>query len=215
LLEAFRSLRTSLHLSARKHGKHCFLFAGAHADDGKSFCAAGYALTLARQGVRTLLIDTDLRSPSLEEMLFKSRNRPGLTDVLEGRISLSDAIVHTSVPRLDFLPAGPLLPEASELLTRKGIETTLENARQRYECLILDSAPVQSVSDPLLLAQAVDSILLIVRYAQTPRKAALRAIQLFEEQGTPVDGIVLNSANPTSLYTYETPVLKPATHSSK
>lgn len=201
ILEAFRSLRTSLHLSARKQGKHCFLFAGAQPGDGKSFCSTGYALTLARQGVRTLLIDADLRAPSLEETFLKNRNLPGLTEVLEGSMQLDEAIVPTSIPNLDLLPAGNLRTDASELLTRKGIQATLENARQRYDCLILDSAPVQSVSDSLLLAQAVDSVLLVVRYACTPKKAALRAIQLFEDQGTPVVGIVINNANPTSLYT--------------
>jgi len=200
ILEAFRSLRTSLHLSARKQGKHCFLFAGAQAGDGKSFCSTGYALTLARQGVRTLLIDADLRSPSLEETFLKSRNLPGLTQILEGQKRLSEVIVPTSIPNLDLLPAGNLRTDASELLTRKGMRETLESARQRYDCLILDSAPVQAVSDSLLLAQAVDSVLLVVRYASTPRKAALRAIQLFEDQGTPVEGIVINNANPISLY---------------
>jgi len=204
ILEAFRSLRTSLHLSARKQGKNCFLFTSAQPDDGKSFCSLGYALTLAKQGVKTLLIDADLRSPSLEHAIFKTRSLPGLTEVLEGSLKLTEAIVPTSIPGLDFLPAGKVLPEASELLTRKGVHATLNSARQRYDCLVLDSAPVQSVSDSLLLAQAVDSVLLVVRYASTPRKAALRAIHLFQDQGTPVEGIVFNSANPTSMYGYYT-----------
>ncbi len=202
ILEAFRSLRTSLHLSARKQGKNCFLFTSAQPDDGKSFCSMGYALTLARQGVKTLLIDADLRSPSLEQSIFNSHSLPGLTEVLEGTLKLADAIIPTSIPGLDFLPAGRILPEASELLTRKGVHATLNSARQRYDCLVLDSAPVHSVSDSLLLAQAVDSVLLVVRYASTPRKAAMRAIHLFQDQGTPVEGIVFNSANPTSMYGY-------------
>jgi Mrp family chromosome partitioning ATPase len=110
------------------------------------------------------------------------------------------ATIHN--PLLDFLPAGRILPEASELLTRKGVHATLNSARQRYDCLVLDSAPVHSVSDSLLLAQAVDSVLLVVRYASTPRKAALRAIHLFQDQGTPVEGIVFNGASPTSMYGY-------------
>jgi capsular exopolysaccharide synthesis family protein len=200
LMEAFRSLRTSLHLSARKKGKHCFLVTGPQPGDGKSFCAIGYALTLARQGVKTLLIDADLRSPSLEQTLFRSRSRSGLTDVLEGHLKLSDAIIPTSISGLDFLPAGSLLQNASELLTCTGVQSTLEEARMLYDCLILDSAPLQTVSDSLLLAQSVDSILLVVRYGETAKKAAHRAIQQFEDQGTPVAGIVFNSANPTSLY---------------
>jgi capsular exopolysaccharide synthesis family protein len=200
VLEAFRSLRTSLHLSARKRGKNCFLFTSALPDDGKSFCSIGYAVTLARQGVRTLLVDADLRSPSLEMTIFGSKDRRGLADVLDGSTRLSHAIVQTSSDGLDLLPAGKVLLNASELLTRKGIRTILNTARERYDCIVIDSAPVQSVSDAMLLAEAVDTVCLVVRYATTPRKAAMRAIHLFQDRGTPVEGIVFNGANPTSVY---------------
>lgn len=202
VLEAFRSLRTSLHLSARKRGKNCFLFTSALPNDGKSFCSIGYAVTLARQGVRTLLIDADLRSPSLETTIFGTRNLRGLADVLDGSTRLTHAIVPTSSEGLDLLPAGKILLNASELLTRKGIRSILSAARERYDCIVIDSAPVHSVSDAMLLAEAVDTVCLVVRYATTPRKAALRAIHLFQDHGTPVEGIVFNGANPTSVYGY-------------
>ena len=202
VLEAFRSLRTALHLGARKQGKNCFLFTSALPNDGKSFCAAGYAMTLANQGVRTLLIDADLRAPSLERNLLGTQDLKGLAEVLEGSLSLSSAICLTEVPCLHLLPAGRIMPNASELLTRKGIHSILGNAREQYDCLVIDSAPVQSVSDALLLAEAVDSVCLVVRYAGTPRKAAMRALHLLRDHGTPVEGIIFNGATPTAPYGY-------------
>jgi Mrp family chromosome partitioning ATPase len=106
------------------------------------------------------------------------------------------------VAGLHLLPAGRVLPDASELLTRKGIHSILGAAREQYDCIVVDSAPIQSVSDALLLAEAVDTVCLVVRYAATPRKAALRALHLFNDHGTPVEGIVLNHANPTASYGY-------------
>lgn len=203
-MEAFRSLRTALHLGARKKGRNCFLFTSALPDDGKSFCSLGYALTLARQGVRTLLIDADLRSPSLDSVVVGSVKPTGLIDVLEGRMRLSAAICPTEVQGLHLLPAGKILPTASELLTRKGIHSILGSAREQYDCIVVDSAPIQSVSDALLLAEAVDTVCLVVRYAVTPRKAALRALHLFNDHGTPVEGIVFNHANPVAPYGYYT-----------
>ena len=170
--------------------------------DGKSFCAIGYASTLARQGVRTLLIDADLRAPSLERTLLGTASLPGLADVLEGSQPLSAAIVRTSVPGLDLLPAGKVVQEASELLSRKGIQAILGSARERYDCLVVDSAPVQMISDSLLIAEAVDAVCFVVRYGKTPRKIALRALHLFRDHRTPVEGIVFNAARVPAGYGY-------------
>ena len=201
-LEAFRTLRTAMHLGARKQGRNCFLFTSALPEDGKSFCAIGYASTLARQGVRTLLIDADMRAPTLEKTLLGTDNLPGLGDVLDGNLRLSGAIVRTSVQGLDLLPAGKVVPNASELLTRKGIQAVLNSARERYDCLVVDSAPVQLVSDSLLIAEAVDAVCFVVRYGKTPSKIALRALHLLRDHGTVVAGIVLNGASAPTGYGY-------------
>jgi capsular exopolysaccharide synthesis family protein len=202
LLEAFRSLRTSLHLSARKQGKKCFLFTSALPGDGKSLSAMGYAITLANQGVKTLLIDADMRAPSIEKTFLGPEERPGLAEVLESQMTLGDAVQPTAVPGLDILSAGCPLTHALELLTRTGIHSTLRNAAAAYECIIVDSAPVQSVSDAILLAEAVDCVCVVVRYGKTPRKDALRALHLLQEHGAPLAGIVFNGAHIRRMYDY-------------
>lgn len=204
LLEAFRSLRTSLHLSARKQGKKCFLFTSALPGDGKSFCALGYAITLANQGVKTLLIDADMRAPSLEATLLGTKDRPGLAEVLEGIVGLRDAVLASSIPGLEVLTAGSPVAHASELLTRTGIHSTLRSASEAYDCIVVDSAPVQSVSDAILLAEAVDCVCMVVRYGKTPRKEAMRSLHLLQEHGTPVEGIILNGAHAHRIYDYYT-----------
>lgn len=202
ILEAFRSLRTSLHLSARKRGKHCFLFTSALPGDGKTFCAVGYAITLASQGVKTLLIDADMRAPSVEKVLFGSAEKPGLAEVLEGVLELKDAIFASGIPGLEILGAGSPVTHASELLTRTGIHSTLQRAAAAYDCIVVDSAPVQSVSDAMLLAEAVDCVCMVVRYGKTPRKEALRSLHLLQEHGAPLEGIILNGAHVNRLYDY-------------
>jgi succinoglycan biosynthesis transport protein ExoP len=202
LLEAFRSLRTSLHLSARKHGKKCFLFTSALPADGKSFCAIGYAITLANQGVRTLLVDADMRAPTIEKTLLGTHSKAGLAEVLEGTVPLADAVLSTPIPGLEILSAGSPVAHASELLTRTGIHSTLQSAALAYECIVIDSAPVQSVSDAILLAEAVDCVCMVIHYGRTPRKEALRALHLLQEHGAPLEGIVFNGAHIHRMYDY-------------
>jgi capsular exopolysaccharide synthesis family protein len=202
LLEAFRSLRTSLHLSARKQGKRCFLFTSALPADGKSFCAIGYAITLANQGVKTLLIDADMRAPSISKTLLGTDPHSGLAEVLEGKIPLLQAVLTSAVPGLEILGAGSPVTHASELLTRTGIHSTLRCASEAYDCIVVDSAPVQSVSDAILLAEAVDSVCMVVRYGKTPRKDALRALHILQEHGAPLEGIVFNGSHMNRMYDY-------------
>ena len=201
-LEAFRSLRTALHVHARRNGKSCFLFTSALPDEGKSFCSTGYAMTLALQGVRVLLIDADLRKPFLAKHLLGNDQLPGLIDVLEGQIELHSAILPTKTVGLDLLPAGRVVSDASELLTQTGIDTILSVCRGCYDCVIIDCAPVLPVSDALLLSSAVDAVCMVVRYNVTPKNAFLRALHLLSEAGAPLEGIIFNAVSQSTLPKY-------------
>ncbi len=201
-LEAFRSLRTALHMNARRNGKNCFLFTSALPGEGKSFCSAGYALTLARQGVRTLLIDADLRRPFLAKHLLGDDQLPGLIEVLQQEISLTSAIHPTKTAGLDLLPAGIVQSDASELLTLTGIETLLTLSRELYDCIIIDCAPVLLVSDAILLSSAVDAVCTVVRYGVTPKNSLLRALHLLSDAGAPMEGVIFNAVNPNMLPRY-------------
>ncbi|MEK0447707.1 MAG: hypothetical protein RLZZ399_3028 [Verrucomicrobiota bacterium] len=202
LLESFRSLRTSLHIHARRDGKSCFLFTSALPGDGKSLCSMGYALSLAQQGVRTLLIDADLRRPCLAKRLLGTDQLPGFTDLISGKSPISDTIFTTETENLDLLPGGQILSNASELLTAARVDILLQNARERYDCVIIDCAPVLPVSDAILLSHAVDSVCLVVRYGVTGKKLTMRALHLLSDANAPLEGVILNSVSPSALPQY-------------
>ena len=195
LLAGFRSLRTALHLSARRHGKNSFLFTSACAGDGKSFCAMGYAMTLSQQGIKTLLIDADMYSPRLELALLGTDHLSGLAQILEGRAHMESVIMRTSIHHLDLLPSGGRLAESSELLADSGILNLLHAAKAQYDCVVIDSPPIQTAGDSVILAECVDSICLVVRYAKTKRSQVFRSLRLLSGQEAKIEGIVFNGAN--------------------
>jgi capsular exopolysaccharide synthesis family protein len=202
LLGGFRVLRAALHLGARRHGKTSFLFTSACAGDGKSFCAMGYAMTVAQQGLKTLLIDADLQSATLEKALLGSANLNGLAQVLEGTSSLESMIVTTSIPHVDLLPAGRQMTEAPEFFSESAIDELLRSAKQKYDCIVIDSPPIQGAGDALILAESVDSICLIVRYAKTEQNQALKALRLLGEHESKIEGVIFNAANISLLPEY-------------
>ncbi|MEY5026291.1 MAG: hypothetical protein RLZZ244_1819 [Verrucomicrobiota bacterium] len=203
LCEGFRTLRASLHLRARKHGRNCFLFTSPLPGEGKSICSSGYALALAQQGLRTLLIDADLRRPSLEHKILGTQQLPGLADILQNRATLTSASCPTNIPNLFLLPAGDHGPKAFELLSTPRFPALLELARTQFDCIILDCAPVLPVSDAALLGQWVDSVCIVIRYAKTPRHSLLRTLRLLHDAHAPIEGLVLNAVHPRSLPRYD------------
>ncbi|MEI6715155.1 MAG: polysaccharide biosynthesis tyrosine autokinase [Verrucomicrobiota bacterium] len=202
LLESFRSLRIALQLSAQRHGKHCFLFTSPLPGEGKSFSATGYATVLANQGLRTLLIDADLRNPSLERMLLTKGANQGLVGILENKLSLLSAILPTNTPNLDLLPAGPLSSNSAELLLISTIEKLITEAKSHYDCIIIDSPPVLPVSDAVLLSTVVDAVCIVARYGKTTQKTLRQTIQLLEEAQAPIEGIIFNAVSATALPRY-------------
>jgi capsular exopolysaccharide synthesis family protein len=192
IAENFRTLRTALHLLAPPKERRTFLFTSAVPGEGKSFCAANLAIAFAQQGLRTLLIDADMRMPALEKLFFEETPHPGVADVLLGRTTVAEAVRPTHENRLAVLTAGHRPKRPAELLAGPRFGQLLSDALRMYERVVIDTAPVHAVSDTLLLGRSVDSALLVVRAARTPRKAVARARDKLTEAGAPLDGMVLN-----------------------
>jgi capsular exopolysaccharide synthesis family protein len=192
IAENFRTLRTALHLLGPQRERRVFLFTSAVPGEGKSFCAANLAIAMAQQGLRTLLIDADLRMPALQNLFFDESPHIGVADILQGRAKLQEAVRVGHEGRLSILTAGMRSKRPAELLATGGFAQLLADATANYERVVVDTAPVNAVSDTLLLVGNVDSVLLVVRAARTPRKAVLRARDKLKEAGAPLDGIVLN-----------------------
>jgi capsular exopolysaccharide synthesis family protein len=198
--EAFRTLRTALIVA--DGDARSFLFTSAIANDGKTFCALNTALSFAQLGPRTLLIDADLRLPSLETALFGEAREPGLADVLEGDVSLQTAVRSTKYENLFALTAGTKAARPAELLARPAMERLIREALVNYDRVVVDTAPVQAVSDALLLVKLVHSVCVVVSAGITPRKAVAKACERLAAAGAKGLGVILNRVPKNGHYFY-------------
>jgi capsular exopolysaccharide synthesis family protein len=190
--EAFRTLRTSIALVGGRDQRQVFLFTSALPSEGKTFTSANFAATLAQQGFRTLIIDGDLRKPSVSQLFFGEHRKPGLAEVIQGEVALEAAVRDSGVKNLSVLTAGGQRENPSELLAGPGVKEVFESVRQTYDRIVVDSAPVIAVSDTLLMLGHVDVNCLVVRANSTPKKSVQHAIGLLEGIGCAPAGVILN-----------------------
>ncbi|HWC10644.1 MAG TPA: polysaccharide biosynthesis tyrosine autokinase, partial [Acidimicrobiales bacterium] len=195
--EAYRTLRAALLFSSSNDDMRSILVTSSVAAEGKTTTAANLAMTLARSGSKVLLVDADLRRPSLHR-LFTLDNEKGLTSVLLGHVPPADAPIPIDVlgpGALDVLVAGPDGWEATEVLASGRAGPWLEGLRRSYDHMVVDSAPVLSGADPLALARLSDAILLIVRMG-TRRRDVEMAQQRVEQVSASLLGVVANAVSP-------------------
>jgi capsular exopolysaccharide synthesis family protein len=206
--EAFRTMRATLAMISGREKHRVFLVTSAIPGEGKTFTSSNFAATLAQQGFRTLLIDADLRKPSVSKLFFNENLKPGLSEVLMGSATAAQAIVPTQIENLAVLPAGGIAPNPSELLAQPSFGELMSKLRSEYDRIVIDSSPVLAVRDPLLLATSVDACCLIARAGHSPAKATIQAVRLLAEAETPASGVVLNSVRQGSgayyAYAYRT-----------
>lgn len=191
--EAFRTLRTALSMLGRKDERRVSLFTSAVPSEGKTFCSVNYAISLAQQGLRTLIIDCDLRRPMVENTLVANNKRGfGLTDYLTGDKDFKAVVHATETENFFYLPAGTHSPNPAELLAQTGIDGLIDEALLHFDRVIVDSAPVHAVSDTLLVLNRIQTLCLVVKSGFTPRNSVLRAVQMLKEAGAPLAGAILN-----------------------
>jgi receptor protein-tyrosine kinase len=189
-VEAFRVLRTNVQFVEIDSEHRTFVITSSMKEEGKTSTAVNLALTLARAGVKTLLVDGDLRRPRVAEV-FDIDDAAGVTTLLLGRVQLEDAVwKHES--GLHVLTSGVAPPNAAELLQTKAMAQLLERVRAEYEIVLIDSPPLLPVTDAALLAARADGTLLVVRHGRTKRDQLDTAIErLAAVDVTPV-GMILN-----------------------
>jgi capsular exopolysaccharide synthesis family protein len=190
--EAFRSLRTAHTFLGPEKDRKTVLFTSANPAEGKSFCSLNYAVSLAQTGLRTLLIDGDLRRPNLSRVVLGNVKSSGLTDCLARHASIVDCCHPTGIEHLFILPAGERASKPAELLAAADFARLLKEAAVHFDRIVLDSAPVNAVSDTQLIAKDVQSVCFVVRAIKTPGRAIVRACSLLAQAGSHPDGIVLN-----------------------
>jgi succinoglycan biosynthesis transport protein ExoP len=190
--EAFRSLRTALSFLGPDKDRKTVLFTSANPAEGKSYCSLNYAVALAQTGLRTLLVDADLRRPNLSKAVLAGANSLGLTDYLTRRATFADCCKPTGIENLFILPAGEKASKPAELLASCDFAGLLKETALHFDRIVLDSAPVNAVSDTQLIAKDIQSVCFVVRAVKTPERAIGRACFLLGQTGSHPDGIVFN-----------------------
>ncbi len=196
--EAYRNLRMNLmFMSTEDEPIRTILFTSPGPAEGKSTTAVNFAVMLAQQGQKVLMVDADLRRPSLHRALDVLRE-PGLTNLLIGDAEARETVRPNVLPNLDFLPSGPFPPNPSELLNSKGMRRVLEELEGRYDQIIVDSPPVLAVTDAAVLAVHADGVVLVLRSGETEQRAAERSVDQLRRLGVRVFGAVLNEVSAAS-----------------
>jgi polysaccharide biosynthesis transport protein len=204
--EAYRALRTSLLLTSVGAPPKVILITSALPQEGKTTTSVNTATVLAQKGTRVLLVDADLRRPSIHKALGLGP-RSGLSNVLTGGVSLPDAICRSSVlPNLFVLPAGTPPPNPAELLASSQMVEVLAELRQHYDHIVLDTPPTLSVTDAVVLSTRADAVVLVIRCGQTTKPALRRSREILAQVNARVAGVLLNAVNlnsPEYYYYYE------------
>ncbi len=199
--EAFRALRTSLLLSQAEHPPQVILVTSALPREGKTTAAVNLAVTFAHLGDRTVLVDGDLRKPGIGKLLSLSEGsrHAGLSTYLAGVSSLDlVTIPHPVIPNLAAIPSGPIPPNPADLLSSKRLQDAVNQLREQFRFIIVDSPPVMAATDAIVLSVIADGVLLVVRSGQTSKAAFLRARDQLRAVRCTLLGVVLNAVDTSS-----------------
>lgn len=171
--EQYRTIRTNIQFSSVDHEIRSIMITSTGPGEGKSTTAANLAVVFAQQGKQVLLIDADLRKPTVH-YTFRLQNIHGLTSVLLKNATLQEAVSVSEVDHLDVLTSGPIPPNPAELLSSRSMVELLKEAYDHYDIVIIDSPPLLAVADAQILANQVDASIMVVASGKTEREAALK-----------------------------------------
>ncbi len=189
--EAFRTLRTNIHFSALNKKRQLLMVTSSFPGEGKTTIVGNMAVAFSQVGMRVMLVDCDMRRPSLHT-LFGHRQTPGLSELIAGDKELGALIQSTEIAGLDIISAGTIPPNPAEMLGSDEMRTIVETLRESYDLVILDAPPVLSVTDAPVLSTCADLVLLVIEAGRVPIKAARHMLELLNQVGAPIAGMILN-----------------------
>lgn len=206
MAESYRALRTSLLLSNLGAPPKVIMVTSARPQEGKTTTSINSAIVLAQKGTRVLLVDADLRRPSIHKTLGMGP-RSGLSNVLTGSATLEQTIAPAPIlPNLFVLAAGSPPPNPAELLASTEMKDVLDDLRQQFDHVVIDTPPTLSVTDAVVLSPRMDAIILVIRSGQTTKQALRRARDILMQVNAHVTGVLLNAvdlSSPDYYYYYE------------
>ncbi len=202
IAEAFRTLRTNIRFARPDMRRGRLLVTSAQPGEGKSLVSSNLAVAIAQEGRTAIIVDADLRRPTLHRF-FGLPNRLGLTSlIMDESLSVDDALHETDVPGLRVITSGPLPPNPLDMLASQRAQDLLSILRDRCDMLILDSPPVLSVTDAMLLASHADAALLVTSARSTRRDLVLKAYETLKRSNIDIIGAVLNKVRQSELGYY-------------
>lgn len=191
MAESFRTLRTNINYAAVDREIKIILVTSPHMGEGKSTASANLGVVLAQTGQETLLVDCDLRKPMLHK-IFALANQKGLTNLLTETLLLEELVQPTQQDKLQVLTSGPIPPNPAEMLASRRMANLLDELRSCYERIIIDTTPIEAVTDAIVLSSQVDGVLLVVDSGRTPIQIARDARDKLARANAHILGIVLN-----------------------
>ncbi len=201
--EAIHALRTNLSFLSLSGDRKLLLLTSSNAEEGKSTVSINLAITYAQTGKRVLLIDADIRNPSLYKYLARPKDAVGISNTLINEIDFYDVVQKSilGIVGFDYLPGGDIPPNPIQLLESDKMRELLETSQHIYDLVILDTPPLGIFSDALLLAKHADVVAMVARYNKTSRKDLLTSLDLLNKASINAVGVILNSV-PSSAQGY-------------
>lgn len=191
LQEAYKTLRTNLLFALRGEGCKRLCITSSMPSEGKSITILNLAISIAQTGKKVLLIDADLRRPALARLMEEDAI-PGMSNVLVGQVSFEDAIREDLQPNLDVLFSGDVPPNPSELLGSEQMAELVENMSREYDYILMDTPPINVVSDCCIVANLLDGVVLLARRGMARKDGVKQAINQLRFTNTKILGCVLN-----------------------
>ncbi|WP_252315183.1 CpsD/CapB family tyrosine-protein kinase [Sinobaca sp. H24] len=189
--EQYRTIRTNLQYASVDNNVQTIAITSAGPGEGKSTTVANLAVTMAQQGKKTILVDADLRKPTVH-YTFRRTNTNGLINVLANKEPFHTFTQKTEVPDLDILPSGPIPPNPAEILGTTAMENLVNDLKKEYDIILFDAPPVLAVTDVQVISKYCDGTILVIKSGDTEKDSAIKAKELLEVTGIPVLGCILN-----------------------
>ena len=202
IAEQYRTIRTTIDFKMADQGIKSFLVASSEVAAGKSTVSANLAVAFAQQGKKVLLIDGDLRKPTVN-ITFKVQNRVGLTNILMHQSSIEDAIQGTRLSEnLTIITSGPIPPNPSELLASSAMKNLIDSVSDFFDVVLIDNPPISAVNDAQILSSYVGGVVIVVSAYETTKQSLEKTKKMLEQVNTNISGVVLHGVNSSESPSY-------------
>lgn len=205
VVESYKTIRTNILFTVAESDKKVIAVSSPNPGEGKSTSAANLAIALAQTGSAVLLIDADMRKP-VQNKMFKVKNDEGLSTLIIKKSSMEKSVKSNVIDNLDLLPSGPLPPNPSELLASNSFKELLEQFSRKYDYVVIDTPPINVVSDAMVMKDSTSGILLVVRYAMTTYEELSSCMKQIDFAQANMLGFIMNDVHHnhgTAYYNYK------------